>query len=97
LAIPQRVLVDLSEAMASENPALVANDPGHQQSDAGQGLRWSGIRWIDHTHGDRARPSMNNERENLVAGILVATKYHPAREFRVGGADRGGAAQPDGK
>ncbi len=72
-AIPQRVLVDLREAMATGESRVVATIPGHQQSEQGKVAMVENS--VDSTTGMvTVRGIMNNERETLWPGILVATK-----------------------
>jgi RND family efflux transporter MFP subunit len=72
-AIPQRVLVDLREAMAVGESSVVATIPGHQQSEQGKVAMVENS--VDSTTGMvTVRGIMNNERESLWPGILVATK-----------------------
>jgi RND family efflux transporter MFP subunit len=72
-AIPQRVLVDLREAMAVGESSVVATIPGHQQSEQGKVAMVENS--VDSTTGMvTVRGIMNNERETLWPGILVATK-----------------------
>src|SRR5947207_4197334 len=72
-AIPQRVLVDLREAMAVGESRVVATIPGHQQSEDGKIAMVENS--VDSTTGMvTVRGIMNNERETLWPGILVATK-----------------------
>src|SRR5258708_33128794 len=71
-AIPQRVLVDLREAMAVGESRVVATIPGHQQSEEGKVAMVENS--VDSTTGMvTVRGIMNNERETLWPGILVAT------------------------
>jgi len=72
-AIPQRVLVDLREAMVAGKSRVVATIPGHQQSEEGKVAMVENS--VDSTTGMvTVRGIMNNERETLWPGILVATK-----------------------
>jgi RND family efflux transporter MFP subunit len=72
-AIPQRVLVDLREAMAVGESSVVATIPGHPQSEQGKVAMVENS--VDSTTGMvTVRGIMNNERETLWPGILVATK-----------------------
>ncbi|HEY3032682.1 MAG TPA: efflux RND transporter periplasmic adaptor subunit [Bradyrhizobium sp.] len=72
-AIPQRVLVDLREAMAAGESRVVATIPGHQKSEEGKVAMVENS--VDSTTGMvTVRGIMNNERETLWPGILVATK-----------------------
>jgi RND family efflux transporter MFP subunit len=72
-AIPQRVLVDLREAMAAGESRVVATIPGHQQSEEGKVAMVENS--VDSTTGMvTVRGIMNNDRETLWPGILVATK-----------------------
>src|SRR6476620_4773897 len=72
-AISQRVLVDHREAMAVGQSSVVATIPGHQQSEQGKVAMVENS--VDSTTGMvTVRGIMNNERETLWPGILVATK-----------------------
>src|SRR6266699_3079307 len=72
-AIPQRVLVDLREAMAAGESRVVATIPGNQRSEEGKVAMVENS--VDSTTGMvTVRGIMNNERETLWPGILVATK-----------------------
>jgi RND family efflux transporter MFP subunit len=72
-AIPQRVLVDLREAMASGASRVIATIPGHQRSEDGKVAMVENS--IDSTTGMvTVRGIMNNESETLWPGILVNTK-----------------------
>src|SRR6266545_7757134 len=72
-AIPQRVLVDLREAMAKGGSGVTATIPGHQRSESGKVAMVDNT--VDATTGMvTVRGIMNNERETLWPGILVATK-----------------------
>src|SRR5450432_973360 len=72
-AIPQRVLVDLREAMASGESQVIATIPGHQRSENGKVAMVENS--IDSTTGMvTVRGVMNNESETLWPGILVNTK-----------------------
>src|SRR6476620_667958 len=72
-AIPQRVLVDLGEAMAAGESRVIATIPGHQQSEDGKVAMVENS--VDSTTGMvTVRGIMNNERETLWPGILVSTK-----------------------
>jgi RND family efflux transporter MFP subunit len=72
-AIPQRVLVDLREAMASGGSKVIATIPGHQRSEDGKVAMVENS--VDSTTGMvTVRGIMNNENETLWPGILVATK-----------------------
>ncbi len=72
-AIPQRVLVDLREAMATGESRVVATIPGHQTSEEGKVAMVENS--VDSTTGMvTVRGIMSNERETLWPGILVATK-----------------------
>src|SRR6202790_257594 len=72
-AIPQRVLVDLREAMTKADSRVIATIPGHQRSEDGK------VAMVENT-GDAppgmvtVRGIMNNENETLWPGILVNTK-----------------------
>src|SRR6476661_4432291 len=72
-AIPQRVLVDLREAMAVGQSSVVATIPGHQQSEQGKVAMVENS--VDSTTGMiTVRGIMSNENETLWPGILVNTK-----------------------
>jgi RND family efflux transporter MFP subunit len=72
-AIPQRVLVDLREAMATGGSRVVATIPGHQRSEDGKVAMVENS--VDSTTGMvTVRGIMNNENETLWPGILVNTK-----------------------
>ena len=72
-AIPQRVLVDLREAMKKGDSGVTATIPGHQRSENGKvALIYN---TVDATTGMvTVRGIMNNENETLWPGTLVATK-----------------------
>jgi RND family efflux transporter MFP subunit len=72
-AIPQRVLVDLREAMAKGDSKVVATIPGHQRSEDGKVAMVENT--VDSTTGMvTVRGIMANGNETLWPGILVATK-----------------------
>jgi RND family efflux transporter MFP subunit len=72
-AVPQRVLVDLREAMAKGDSGVTATIPGHQRSESGKVAMVENT--VDSTTGMvTVRGIMNNENETLWPGILVATK-----------------------
>jgi RND family efflux transporter MFP subunit len=72
-AIPQRVLVDLREAMAIGSSNVIATIPGHQRSDNGKVAMVENT--VDSTTGMvTVRGIMDNANETLWPGILVATK-----------------------
>jgi RND family efflux transporter MFP subunit len=72
-AIPQRVLVDLRDAMAAGGSRVIATIPGHQRSEDGKVAMVENS--VDSTTGMvTVRGIMNNERETLWPGILVNTK-----------------------
>ncbi len=72
-AIPQRVLVDLREAMATGSSKVSATIPGHQRSEEGKIAMVENT--VDSTTGmATVRGIMNNSSETLWPGILVATK-----------------------
>jgi membrane fusion protein, multidrug efflux system len=72
-AIPQRVLVDLREAMAAGASRVTATIPGHQRSEEGNVAMVENT--VDATTGMvTVRGVMNNENETLWPGTLVATK-----------------------
>jgi RND family efflux transporter MFP subunit len=72
-AIPQRVLVELRDAMATGVSKVIATIPGHQRSEDGKVAMVENS--VDSTTGMiTVRGIMNNESETLWPGILVATK-----------------------
>jgi RND family efflux transporter MFP subunit len=72
-AIPQRVLVDLREAMATGGSRVIATIPGHERSEDGKVAMVENS--VDSTTGMiTVRGIMNNENETLWPGILVNTK-----------------------
>jgi RND family efflux transporter MFP subunit len=72
-AIPQRVLVDLREAMANGSSKVIATIPGHQTSEDGKVAMVENS--VDSTTGMiTVRGVMDNANETLWPGILVATK-----------------------
>jgi RND family efflux transporter MFP subunit len=72
-AIPQRVLVDLREAMASGSSRVIATIPGHQTSADGKVAMVENS--VDSTTGMvTVRGIMDNANETLWPGILVATR-----------------------
>jgi RND family efflux transporter MFP subunit len=72
-AIPQRVLVDLRDAMASGGSRVIATIPGHARSEEGKVAMVENS--VDSTTGMvTVRGIMNNESETLWPGILVNTK-----------------------
>jgi RND family efflux transporter MFP subunit len=72
-AIPQRVLADLREAMASGSSRVIATIPGHQTSEDGKIAMVENS--VDSTTGMvTVRGVMDNANETLWPGILVATK-----------------------
>ena len=72
-AIPQRVLVDLREAMATGVSKVTATIPGHQRSEDGKIAMVENS--VDSTTGMvTVRGVMDNANETLWPGILVATK-----------------------
>src|SRR6476619_6115602 len=72
-AIPQRVLVDLRDAMATGASGVTATIPGHQRSETGKVAMVENT--VDATTGMvTVRGIMNNENETLWPGTLVATK-----------------------
>jgi membrane fusion protein, multidrug efflux system len=72
-AIPQRVLVDLREAMATGESKVIATIPGHQKSENGKVAMVENS--VDSTTGMvTVRGIMNNASETLWPGILVNTK-----------------------
>src|SRR4030088_1450626 len=72
-AIPQRVLVDLREAMAKDGSKVIATIPGHQRSEEGKVAMVENS--VDSTTGMvTVRGVMDNANETLWPGILVATR-----------------------
>src|ERR1700680_1933444 len=72
-AIPQRVLVDLRDAMAKGDSGVTATIPGHQRSESGKVAMVENT--VDSTTGMIiVRGIMNNENETLWPGILVNAK-----------------------
>src|SRR5712664_3005264 len=72
-AVPQRVLVDLREAMAKDGSKVIATIPGHQRSEDGKVAMVENA--VDSTTGMvTVRGIMNNDSETLWPGILVNTK-----------------------
>src|SRR3981189_2069735 len=72
-AVPQRVLVDLRDAMAKGGSGVTATIPGHQRSESGKVAMVENT--VDMTTGMViVRGIMNNENETLWPGTLVATK-----------------------
>jgi RND family efflux transporter MFP subunit len=72
-AVPQRVLVDLRDAMATGSPKVIATIPGHQRSEDGSVAMVENA--VDSTTGMiTVRGIMANANETLWPGILVATK-----------------------
>jgi len=72
-AVPQRVLVDLREAMGKGVSGVTATIPGHQRSETGKVAMVENT--VDQTTGMvTVRGIMNNENETLWPGTLVATK-----------------------
>src|SRR3954471_20217367 len=70
-AIPQRVLVDLREAMGAGASKVTATIPGHQRSEEGKVAMVENT--VDATTGMvTVRGVMNNENETLWPGTLVA-------------------------
>src|SRR6476620_1368691 len=71
-AIPQRVLVDLRDAMATGGPKVIATIPGHQRSEEGKVAMVENS--VDSTTGMvTVRGIMNNDNETLWPGTLVNT------------------------
>ncbi|MGZ5922424.1 MAG: efflux RND transporter periplasmic adaptor subunit [Rhizomicrobium sp.] len=72
-AIPQRVLVDLRDAMATGDSRVIATIPGHQRAEDGKVAMVENS--VDSTTGMiTVRGIMNNANETLWPGILVNTK-----------------------
>ena len=72
-AVPQRVLVDLREAMAKNGSKVMATIPGRQSSEEGKVAMVENT--VDATTGMiTVRGIMDNDNETLWPGTLVATK-----------------------
>src|SRR6266849_11087664 len=72
-ALPQRVLVDLREAMTTGASKVIATIPGHQRSEDGKVAMVENS--VDSTTGMvTVRGIMDNANETLWPGILVNTK-----------------------
>jgi RND family efflux transporter MFP subunit len=72
-AIPQRVLIDLRDAMATGESRVIATIPGHQRSEDGKVAMVENA--VDSTTGMiTVRGIMSNVSETLWPGILVNTK-----------------------
>jgi RND family efflux transporter MFP subunit len=72
-AVPQRVLVDLRDAMAGGGSKVIATIPGHQRSEDGKVAMVENT--VDATTGMvTVRGIMNNENETLWPGTLVNAK-----------------------
>jgi RND family efflux transporter MFP subunit len=72
-AIPQRVLVDLRDAMAAGESRVIATIPGHARSEEGKVAMVENT--VDSTTGMvTVRGIMDNANETLWPGILVNTK-----------------------
>jgi RND family efflux transporter MFP subunit len=72
-AVPQRVLADLRDAMASGGSRVIATIPGRERSEDGKVAMVENT--VDPTTGMiTVRGIMNNENETLWPGILVNTK-----------------------
>lgn len=72
-AIPQRVLVDLRDAMAAGSSRVIATIPGHELSEEGKVAMVENT--VDATTGMlTVRGIMNNENETLWPGTLVNTR-----------------------
>src|SRR6476620_3120402 len=81
-AIPQRVLVDLRDAMATGGPKVIATIPGHQRSEEGKVAMVENS--VDSTTGMvTVRGIMNNEQETLWPGILFVFKVTASTENSV--------------
>ena len=93
-AVPQRVLVDLREAMASGSSKVIATIPGHQRSEDRQGRDGREYRGFHHRHGHRARHHGQRERDAVAGNAGRDQADHPHRRCRRG-ADGRGAAQPE--
>ena len=72
-AVPQRVLVDLREAMGKGVSGVTATIPGHQRSETGKVAMVENT--VDQTTGMvTVRGMMDNNNETLWPGTLVSTK-----------------------
>ena len=72
-AVPQRVLVDLRDAMTKGDSGVIATIPGHARSENGKVAMVENT--VDATTGMvTVRGIMNNENETLWPGTLVSTK-----------------------
>jgi RND family efflux transporter MFP subunit len=72
-AIPQRVLVDLRDAMAKGDSKVTATIPGHQRSEGGKVAMVENT--VDATTGMvTVRGIMDNSNETLWPGTLVQTR-----------------------
>jgi membrane fusion protein, multidrug efflux system len=72
-AVPQRVLVDLREAMTAGVSEVIATIPGHQRSEQGKVAMVENT--VDATTGMvTVRGMMSNQNETLWPGTLVNTK-----------------------
>jgi RND family efflux transporter MFP subunit len=72
-AVPQRVLVDLREAMAKDGSKVIATIPGRQNSEDGKVAMVENA--VDATTGMiTVRGVMGNDNETLWPGTLVSTK-----------------------
>jgi RND family efflux transporter MFP subunit len=72
-AVPQRVLVDLRDAMTKGDSGVTATIPGHVRSENGKVAMVENT--VDATTGMvTVRGIMNNENETLWPGTLVSTK-----------------------
>ena len=72
-AVPQRVLVELRDAMAKGDSKVIATIPGHQRSEAGKVAMVENT--VDATTGMvTVRGIMDNSSETLWPGTLVTTK-----------------------
>jgi RND family efflux transporter MFP subunit len=72
-SVPQRVLIDLREAMAKGVSGVTATIPGHQHSETGKVAMVENT--VDMATGMvTVRGIMNNENETLWPGTLVAAK-----------------------
>ena len=93
-AIPQRVLVDLRDAMATGESRVIATIPGHQRVRERQGRDGRKHGGFHHRHGHRSRHHEQRERD-LVAGYPGQHQARHPHRGRGDGADRRGAAQPE--
>ena len=93
-AIPQRVLADLRDAMASGGSSVIATIPGRRAIRGRQGRDGRKHRGFHHRHDHRARHHEQRERD-AVAGHPGQHQARDPDRGRRDGADGCGAAQPE--